>query len=142
MRIAAVVAAAAAVLLATPALAEGARGEVVSARGSASFDSTWVRGPSVNMSRQSDGRWSGWLGGNFVTVMVEGASVRGPNVSLGYERTEKELRVRGLLGEGTVSITIPNERKGAAWHNFRMTGVAADAQPPVPQIIFALIAAM
>ena len=94
------------------------------------------------MSRQADGRWSGWLDGSFVTVMVDGNSVRGPNVSLGLERTEKELRVRGLLGQGTVAITIPHERKGSAWHNFRLTGVAAEENPPVPQIIFALIAAL
>ena len=134
--------AAAALLAATPALAEGPRGEVFSQAGSASFDSTSVRGPGVNMSRQADGRWSGWLDGSFVTVMVDGNSVRGPNVSLGIERTQKELRVRGLLGQGTVAITIPHERKGSAWHNFRLTGAAAEENPPVPQIIFALIAAL
>jgi len=141
MRTAAVLAAAA-LLAATPALAEGPRGEIFTQSGSAAFESTWVRGPGVNMSRLPDGRWSGWLDGNFVTVMVEGSSVRGPNVSLGIERTEKELRVRGLLGTGTVAITIPHERKGSAWHNFRMTGAAASEDPPIPQIIFALIAAL
>ena len=135
-------AAAAAALVATSAFAEGPRGEIFTQSSSASFDSTSVRGPGVNMSRLPDGRWSGWLAGNFVTVMVEGNSVRGPNVSLGIERTEKELRVRGLLGMGTVAITIPHERKGAAWHNFRMTGAAASEDPPIPQIIFALIAAL
>jgi hypothetical protein len=140
MRIAALVAAA--VLVATPALAEGPRGEVFARTGSASFDSTSVRGPGVNMSRLEDGRWSGWLNGSFVTVTVDGNTVRGPNVSIGIERTEKELRVRGLLGQGTVAITIPHERKGAAWHNFRLTGTAASEDPPIPQMIFALIAAL
>ena len=140
MRIAALVAAA--VLVATPSLAEGPRGEVFAQSGSASFDSTSVRGPGVNMSRLEDGRWSGWLDGSFVTVMVEGNSIRGPNVSLAIERTDKELRVRGLLGLGTVAITIPHERKGAAWHNFRLTGAAASEDPPIPQMVFALIAAL
>jgi hypothetical protein len=131
-----------ALLAAAPALAEGPRGEVFAQQGSASFDSTNVRGTDVNMSRQPDGRWAGWLNGSFVTVSVDGNTVRGPNVSLTYERTGKETRVHGLLGTGTVSITVPNEPKGAAWHNFRLTGTAADQDPPVPQMIFALIAAL
>jgi hypothetical protein len=140
MRIRAVLVAA---LLATaPSLAQEMRGEVFSQDGSASFDATHVRGTDVNMSRLPDGRWSGWLNGGFVEVTVDGNSLRGPNVSLGYERTDKETRVRGLLGTNTVSITVPNEPKGAAWHNFRLTGLAASEDPPVPQIVFALIAAL
>ena len=132
----------AALLLAAPSFAQEARGEVFSQDGSASFDNEHVRGTDVNMSRLPDGRWSGWLNGRFVEVTVDGGNLRGPNVSLGYERTEKETRIRGLLGTNTVSITVPNEPKGAAWHNFRLTGLAASEDPPVPQIIFALIAAL
>jgi hypothetical protein len=142
MRIRAVLVAA--LLVAAPSLAQEqeVRGEIFSQGSSASFDHTHVRGTNVNMSRLADGRWSGWLDGRFVEVTVDGNMLRGPNVSLGYERTEKETRVRGLLGTNTVSITVPNEPKGAAWHNFRLTGLAASEDPPVPQMVFALIAAL
>lgn len=137
--------AAAAVVLAAPALASGPRGEVQTAFGSATFDSTSVRGPNVNMVRQADGRWAGWLNGGFVTVDVDGGSVRGPNVSLGYERTKKEMRVRGYIGSETVSLTVPNDPKdrwGSAWNGFELKGTAANDDPPVPQILFALLAAL
>jgi len=144
-----------------------AAGEVDYNRGSAAYDATRVRGPSVNMSVTKDGRWGGNLLTKDVMLKIEPDRISGAGVNLVVKRDAKTLSVEGLIsgirvrvkatqttlvarvGERQVDCTRATE---GYWY---LTGGAtrsaviqlkgtADKLPdvPMPQWIFALVGAL
>lgn len=92
---------AAALLAGLPAHAFEPTGEVIfSARGAigagASFDDDRLVGPSVNLTRMEDGGWAGDLGGQNLHLTPDGNRLRGPNVTVMFEKNDKgEIRLQG-----------------------------------------------
>ena len=119
-----------------------ALGEIRSARSSAAFDAVSVRGPHVSVTRESDGRWVGWLGNRVIDVREVKNGVRGANVALYLARSKDSSTVRGNLGDRTVSIDIPDEAAQRDLLRWALLGLAAEKDPPIPQFIFAAVAAL
>jgi hypothetical protein len=119
-----------------------AEGEIRSEYASAAFDMDSVRGPHVSVTREVGGRWVGWLGGRVVDVREVKGGVRGANVALYLSRGNHGLTVRGHLGGRTVSIHIPDDERERYQLRWMLLGDARAKSPPVPQFIFAAIAAL
>lgn len=89
---------AALLLVAAPALAFDATGEVLTSNGaSAAFDAEHVVGPVVNLTRQDGGFWIGELLGQGVELSVTPERINGPNVDLRIEQGKKGMAVRGYF---------------------------------------------
>ncbi len=128
------------------------------ARG-ASFSSTRVVGPNVNLTKRSDGSWGGRLldqpvdvneyehriGGVDFTLQVEatpsGQLVTGQfqGESLRFEIDKAMIRVRA----GRESFTLGAHGVGhyGSAGEFELSGDAARPMPPFPQLAFAMIGA-
>lgn len=117
-------------------------GEVRSAYASAAFDRDSVRGPHVSVTRENEGRWIGWLGGEVIDVREVKGGVRGANVALYLSRGKTGFTVRGHLDARTVSIHIPDDARQRYQLRWELLGAAGTKDPPVPQFIFAAIAAL
>jgi hypothetical protein len=156
-----------AVTLAAPEAPFVAAGEVDYNRGSAAYDATRVRGPSVNMSVTKDGRWGGNLLGKDVMLDIKPDRISGAGVNLVVKRDASTLSVEGMISGIRVRVKATRDTlvarvgerqvdctRGAEgyWH---LTGGAtrsaviqlkgtADKLPdvPMPQWIFALIGAL
>ena len=119
-----------------------ASGEIRSAYSSAAFDGDSVRGPGVSVAREPDGRWVGWLGNHVIDVSEVKSGVRGANVALYITRRKDGFAVRGHLGGRTVSLFIPDDARQRAQLRWTLIGRANGEEPPIPQFIFAAIAAL
>ena len=119
-----------------------AEGEIRSLYASAAFDVDSVRGPHVSVTREIGGRWVGWLGGRVIDVREVKSGVRGANVALYLSRGTDGFIVRGHLGGRTVSIHIPDDPRERYQLRWTLLGDAGAKSPPVPQFIFAAIAAL
>ncbi|HZA49922.1 MAG TPA: hypothetical protein VE549_04225, partial [Myxococcaceae bacterium] len=119
-----------------------AEGEIRSFYSSAAFDADSVRGPSISLTREMGGRWVGWLGGRVIDVREVKSGVRGANIALYLSREKDRFVVRGYLGSRTVSISIPDDARERNQLHWRLLGAAGTKEPPVPQFIFAALAAL
>jgi len=156
-----------AVTLAAPEAPFVADGEVDIYRGSASYDATRVRGPSVNMAVTKDGRWGGNLLAKDVMLEIQPDRISGAGVNLVVKRDASTLSVEGTISGIRVRVKATRDTLVAKvgqnqvdctrgeqgyWH---LTGGAtrsaviqlkgtADKLPgvPMPQWIFALIGAL
>jgi hypothetical protein len=156
-----------AVTLAAPEAPFVADGEVDYNRGSASYDATRVRGPSVNMSVTKDGRWGGNLLTKDVMLEIKPDRISGAGVNLVVKRDASSFSVEGMISGIRVRVKATRNTLVARvgqrqvdstrgeegyWH---LTGGAtrtaviqlkgtADKLPdvPMPQWIFALIGAL
>lgn len=156
-----------AVTLAAPEAPFVSDGEVDYNRGSAAYDATRVRGPSVNMSVTKDGRWGGNLLTKDVMLKIEPDRISGAGVNLIVKRDAKTLSVEGLISGIRVRVKATQtslvarvggrqvDATRAAEGYWYLTGGAsrsaviqlkgtADKLPdvPMPQWIFALIGAL
>jgi hypothetical protein len=138
-------------------------GEVVY-RGSAAYDATRVRGPSVNMAVTRDGKWGGNLLEKDVMLTVTPERISGAGVNLVVSRDAKSLSVEGLVSGIRVRVKATQDTfvgrvgnrqiectRGADGYWHLSGGVAAirfkgtaDRMPdvPMPQWIFAVIGAI
>jgi len=89
------------------------QGEIVYAgptrRSSTAFDDRRVVGPSVSMTRNRDGSWSGWLQGRAVQLEMSGQRIDGAALSLVIEdRDDGGVEIRGhwLANRGSEQIYI------------------------------------
>jgi hypothetical protein len=119
-----------------------AEGEIRSEYASAAFDMDSVRGPHVSVTREMGERWVGWLGGRIVDVREVKGGVRGANVALYLSRVSDGITVRGYFGGRTVSIHFPDDARERDLLRWKLLGEAGAKSPPVPQFIFAAIAAL
>lgn len=131
------------------------------ASSSASFDPWRVSGPRVNVARVDASTWGGHVGDRDLRVQVRPGRITGAGVSIAVERAGETLEIGGVLGEarlrfeitarhvrGTVgrrtyemAATAPGHYVGNG-RILHLTGAAADlANPPMPQLVLALIAA-
>lgn len=117
-------------------------GEIRSAHSSAAFDGDSVRGPGIQVTREPDGRWVGWLGNRVIDVAEVESGIRGANVALYLSRGNDGLIVRGYLGGRTVTLYIPDDGKQRDHLRWKLLGLAGVKNPPIPQFIFAAIAAL
>lgn len=131
------------------------------ASSSASFDGWRVSGPRVNVARVDAGTWGGHIGDRDLRVQVRPGRITGAGVSIAVERAGEVLEIGGVLGEARLrfQITARHLRGTVGYRTFEMeatgpgryvgngrvlqlTGAAADlANPPMPQLVLALIAA-
>ncbi len=134
-------------------------GEISYRAGSASFDETRVVGPHANLSRRADGSWAGTLMGGTVDVSVYPHRVVGVNLTLAIERKPEGIVITGqyqgrilrfevgpeqlLIRTPSMSATLPKVGEGQYGQGgaVRLTGQAADPNPPWPQFGLALAAA-
>lgn len=137
------------VLTSTASFADPApgRGEIETPNGSAAFDAKGIFGPEVSISKIGDHQWRGWLRGRTVDVTVENDHIVGANTSVYVKHEGAHLAVRGIFLGRLVDIELPAQglRNGSPWESasywLRASGTAADANPPMPQTLFALMAA-
>ena len=119
-----------------------ADGEIRSAHSSAAFDGESIRGPRVSVTREPDGRWAGWLGNRVIEAREVKGGARGPNLALYLSRQNDGLTVRGYLGGRTISLHIPDDPMQRVLLRWTLVGRAGEKDPPIPQYIFAAIAAL
>jgi hypothetical protein len=119
-----------------------AEGEIRSRSSSAAFDAGSVRGPRVSVTRESEDRWVGWLGNRVIDVSEVKNGVRGANVALYLAREKDGFKVRGHLDGRTVSIHIPDDARERYQLQWELLGLANAEDPPIPQFIFAAVAAL
>ena len=131
------------------------------ASSSASFDGWRVSGPRVNVARVDAGTWGGHIGDRDLRVQVRPGRITGAGVSIAVERAGEVLENRRRARRGAAAVpdhgappardrrvphlrdaghrpgTLRRERPGPP-----ATGAAANlANPPMPQLALALIAA-
>ncbi len=128
------------------------------ARGAA-FNATRVVGPNVNLSKRADGSWGGRLldqpvdvneyenriGGVEFTLQVvatpTGQLVTGQwqGESIRFELDQAQIRVRAGAESFTLGAHGPGHYGAAG--ELALSGDAAQATPPFPQLAFAMIGA-
>lgn len=131
------------------------------ASSSASFDAWRISGPRINVARVDATTWGGNVGDRDLRVQVRPGRISGAGVSLAVERAGEVLEIGGVIGEARVrfQITARHVRGTVGYRGYEMqatgpgryvgngrilqlTGEAADlANPPMPQLALALIAA-
>jgi hypothetical protein len=144
-----------------------ASGEVDLHRGSAAYDATRVRGPSVNMALTKDGAWGGKLLQQDVRLTVTPDRISGAGVNLVVKRDATTISVEGLFVGTRVRVKATRDSlvatvgqrqveatRGAQGYWYRTGGApnlavvefkgTANDLPdvPMPQWIFALIGAI
>lgn len=125
------------------------------------FDDWSVVGAGVRLERRPDGMWSGTAGGRAVTLSVTIGQVSGSGVDLAVDRQSKVTRISGSWMGVPLRIELEPRRIGGtagpraielvpmtsgayegAAGALALEGVAATAEPPMPQLALALVAAL
>jgi hypothetical protein len=144
-----------------------ADGEVDLHRGSAAYDATRVRGPSVNMALTKDGAWGGKILQQDVRLEVTPDRISGAGVNLVVKRDATSISVEGLFAGTRVRVKATRDTlvalvgqrqveatRGAEGFWYRTGGATnlavvelkgtANKLPdvPMPQWIFALMGAI
>jgi len=141
-------------------------GEVMMRNRGASFDAVRVRSPRCNLAKRTDGSWAGTLNDHPVDVSVYESRIVGANFSVTREMSEgRHIVITGQfegkiyrfeMDEHHAIIRAPNnvslnfdgmnvEGKTVRYGpmgNFELRGAAGDANPPWPQLAFALMGAV
>lgn len=131
------------------------------ASSSAAFDAWRVSGPRVDVARADASTWGGHIGDRAVRVTVQPGRISGSGLNVAVERSGEVLEIGGLFGEARIRFEItPRHVKGSVGRRsyelaatapghyvgtgrvLHLGGAAADlANPPMPQLALALIAA-
>lgn len=132
-------------------------GVVMFQKANASFDGARIVGPFVNMNRRDDGSWTGLLGGQPVEAAASGAGLRGVNLTLNVESSAAgtvvtgqwqgrawrfELRPQDVVVKApaaTLNLAKKDEGTYGPEGELRLTGDAAKADAPQPQLALALL---
>ena len=145
-------------------------GRILVLRGpSVSFYEDRVIGPTINMTRNADGTWSGWIRNRAINLSVTPGQVSSPTLTMniqdlpegveisglwigGHESgeqiamrvTPKELSVREPFVHPPVYLDADGEGRygtGAYGGAVELKGTAALPHPPQPQFALALLGA-
>lgn len=125
---------------------------------SATFDENRVVGPHINVSRRADGSWAGTLKGQAVSVSKNGSHITGSQMSLDVKQDENRINVGGVAGNSTLRISITHKQlevktpqysitiRRTGYDTFgvsrvQLTGLAAQPNPPQPQMALAMLGA-
>lgn len=131
------------------------------ASSSAAFDAWRISGPRISVARVDASTWGGHVGDRDIRVSVRPGRISGAGMNVAVERAGDSLEIGGLFGEARVRFEITARRvRGSVGQRsyelvatapghyvgmgriLRLTGAAADlANPPMPQLALALIAA-
>lgn len=117
-------------------------GEVQLGSSSASFDESSVRGPRVQVTRGSNGRWTGRIGDLIIDGTERKNGVRGANFALYVERVDDGLMVRGNLLTRTISVKIPDDPQERYYRRWTLKGQADTSSPPPAHFALAIAGAM
>ena len=122
-----------------------------------SFDDWRVQGPSVSLTRSSDGRWVGRARGKDVAFTAVAGKVSGGDTDLAVTMGEKgEIVVEGLWGGKRVRLVLAKDRvsgalpggpidmtdMGTGMFNSYQGMLQISGPPDMPQIAIALLDAM
>ncbi len=134
---------------------------------SASFTVDRVIGPTINMARNADGHWVGWIRNVSLNLTVDGGEVSSPSLTMSIQELPDGVEINGLwaakyLGNSISMRVTPKElyvRRGsvhAVWlegigegsygtghygNSVELKGAAAQLHPPEPQFALALLGA-
>ena len=126
--------------------AKGARGEVQTQSSSAAFDDDSVTGPSVNLARIDATTWRGQLRDRAVEVKVTADGMVGAGTDLHFTRDAEALKVDGYFLRRRLHLKLDPRGASDAYRRmdlrsvFRLEGRAAQPNPPLVQMVFAMVA--
>ena len=134
-----------------------------------SFYENRVIGPTINMTRNADGTWNGWIRNRAMNLSVTPGQVSSPTLTMNIEDlpqgveisglwisgheggeqiamrvTPKELSVRGPFVHPPIYLDADGEGRygtGAYGGAVELKGAAALPHPPQPQFALALLGA-
>ena len=145
-----------------------AEGRVAVRRGrSAWFNADRVVGPNINMERDADGHWVGWIGRVPLNLAVADGQVSSVSLTMGIQELPDGVEVNGLWADAylrnSISMRVtPKElyvrdrSVHAVWlegvgegsygtglygNAVKLEGAAAQLHPPQPQFALALLGA-
>lgn len=135
-----------------------------------SFYENRVIGPTINMARNQDGTWSGWIRNRPINLTVAPGQVSSPSLTMNFQELPQGVEINGLWIGGRhseaeqiamrvtpleLSVREPfvhpplvldadgegRYGTGAFGGAVELTGAAALSHPPQPQFALALLGA-
>jgi hypothetical protein len=84
----------------------------------ASYSANRIVGPLVNLTRNTDGSWGGWLRGRPVLLTVEGGRIDSPTVSLSIKEDAEGVELSGTWSDDS-------DRERPFSNGTQLTGIPA-----------------